>query len=55
MAFEPTVPRIRPQREVERHSIACRVSMTTCNSTIIVDGAGIYTIRKCVYEDANKV
>ncbi len=29
--------------------------MTTCNSNIVVAGAGIYTIRKCVYVDANKV
>ena len=29
--------------------------MVTCNSIVVVNGTGIYTVRHCVYVDAHKV
>ena len=55
MTFEPTISLARRQGEVERHSITSRISMVSCNSIVIVDGTGIYTVRQCVYVDAYNV
>ena len=55
MTLEPTIALVLRQGEVERHSIASRIPMVTCHSLIVVKGAGIYTVRQCVYVDAHKV
>ena len=55
MTLEPKISLIRRQGEVERHSITSRISVVTCNSIVVVNGAGIYTVRQCVYVDAHEV
>lgn len=55
MTLEPTISLVRRQGEVERYSITRRIPMVACHAVVVVRGAGVHTVRKCVHVDAHQV